>query len=230
MPIFIWFAYWAFVSKSCFKKGFQYLKNSKFESYSSNLTMLSKRSKKLRPREAKFRQKWTEEPGLSTYIHLHSCFNCPWTWQAADLGFMKYPICLPQPSFLLVRKWSNSFQFGAWLRYLYSPPCWLRFPVHGRWPIQQQTCQTLSYLRILCLSIQRKSASTLVVLETGKTPTSTWDVTDCNKLNAPCTVCPDSMLLMMLIRNFGRQNSDTQEKHQNILQPPHVDWGLHHDL
>lgn len=78
-PTFIWFTHWAFLPKSCFKKGFQCLKIVSLESYSPNWTMLRGWN------WGSGRQKWLEEPGLSILL-ICSCFNRPLTWQTVDLG------------------------------------------------------------------------------------------------------------------------------------------------
>lgn len=115
------YLYWTCTLGSLIKTSFQERipvpKNSKFESHSSNPTVLFKRLKQLRHQEAKSRQKWGEEPGLPTTLTLYSWFKLPWTWLTADLGLTthSYLSGLPQPLVLLVRKWSNGFQFGACL-------------------------------------------------------------------------------------------------------------------
>lgn len=167
-------------------------KNSKFESYSLNRTML--KGWNWGPgRRSSGRSEWRSQDFLlySYPLLLQPSFDLAGRWPWPHETLLSFWSTIAQP--LSVRKWSHSFQFWIWLYYLHLPPCWLRLPVHGPWPIQQQTCQTLSYLSILCLSIHCKSTSTLVVLGTARTPPSTWDVIDYNKLSAPCRVCSDSV-------------------------------------
>lgn len=195
-------------------------KNSKFKSYSLNRTML--RGWKGPGQQSSGKSDWRSQDFLLYPLLLQPSFDLAgsWPWPHWTLP-SSWSTLLSR-----VRKWSNSFQFWTWLHYLYLPSCWLRFLVHGLWPIQQQSRQALSYLYILCPSIQCKSTSTLVVLGIAGTAPSDWDVMGSNQLSVPCSVRADSKSLKMLMTHPGvtKDSYYMQDKHQNALWHSHIDW------